>query len=131
MREAAARGLLRRSSDLVIIDGAVMPTGVSIVSSSVAGGMEATSRPRTYRVTMAASQFSGYEGTAVFSPGALGEWMSLILFRTEPQLSAWLRSPQRTEVLPPVRSSLTKDFAVFATTTPLGTTVRTWTGRPR
>jgi uncharacterized protein len=38
---AAPRGLLRLSSDLVIIEGAVMPTGVAIVSSSVSGGMEA------------------------------------------------------------------------------------------
>ena len=126
---AAARGLLRLSSDLVIVDGAVMPTGVSIVSSSVADGMETDFHAAHVRLTLAASQFSGYEGTAVFPPDALGEWMSLIRFRTEPQLSAWLRSPQRTEVLPPVRSSLTKDFAVFATTTPLGTTVRTVNGK--
>jgi uncharacterized protein len=129
VRGAAARGFLRLSSDLVIIEGAVMPTGVAIVSSSVSGGMEADFQAAHIRLTMAASQFSGYEGTAVFSPGALGKWMSLILFRTEPQLSAWLRSPQRTEVLLPVWSSLTKDFSVFATTTPLGTTVRNVDGK--
>jgi hypothetical protein len=55
--------------------------------------------------------------------------MSLILFRTEPQLSAWRRSPQRKEVLLPVRSSLTKDFSVFAKTTPLGTSVRNVDGK--
>ena len=37
--------------------------------------------------------------------------------------------PQRKEVLPPVRSSLTKDFSVFAKTTPLGTTVRNVDGK--
>ena len=129
VRSGAARGFLRLSSDLVIIEGAVMPTGVAIVSSSVSGGMEADFQAAHIRLTMAASQFSGYEGTAVFPPGALGKWMSLIVFRTEPQLSAWLRSPQRTEVLPPVRSHLTKDFSVFATTTPLGTTVRNVDGK--
>jgi hypothetical protein len=55
--------------------------------------------------------------------------MSLIRFRTEPQLSAWLGSPQRQEVLPPVRSSLTQDFSVFAQTTPLGTIVRRVNGK--
>jgi antibiotic biosynthesis monooxygenase (ABM) superfamily enzyme len=44
-------------------------------------------------------------------------------------LSAWLRSPQRKEVLPRVRSSLTKEFSVFAKTTPLGTTVRNVDGK--
>ena len=57
--------------------------------------------------------------------------MSLIRFRTEPQLSAWLRSPQRKEVLPPVRSSLTRDFSVFARTTPFGTTVRNVDGKTK
>jgi uncharacterized protein len=129
VRRGAARGLLRLSSDLVIIDGAVMPTGVAIVSSSVSGGMEADFQASLVKLTMAASRLSGYEGAAVFPPGARGEWRSLIRFRTEPQLSAWLRSPQRTQALPPVRSSLTKDFSVFAKTTPLGTTVRNVNGK--
>ena len=63
VRGAASRGLLRLSSDLVIIEGAVMPTGVAIVSSSVSDGMEADFQAAHIRLTMAASQFSGYEGT--------------------------------------------------------------------
>lgn len=129
VRAAAARGFLRLSSDLVIIEGAVIPTGVAIVSSSVSSGMEADFQAAHIKLTTAASQFSGYEGTAVFPPGAPGKWMSLIRFRTEPQLSAWLRSPQRNEVLPPVRSSLTRDFSVLAQTTPFGTTVRNVDGK--
>jgi uncharacterized protein len=129
--QGAEHGLLRRSSDLVITAGAVMPAGVGIVSSSVSDAMEAEFHAAHGGLTKAASQFAGYEGTAVFPPGASGEWMSLIRFRTEPQLSAWLQSPQRTEVLPPVRSSLTKDFSVFAQTTPLGTTVRDVNGTPQ
>ena len=86
VRSGAARGFLRLCSDLVIIEGAVMPTGVAIVSSSVSGGMEADFQAAHVRLTKAASQFSGYEGTAVFPPGALGKWMSLIVFRTEAQL---------------------------------------------
>jgi uncharacterized protein len=129
VRRGAERGLLRLSSDLVIVDGAVLPTGVGIVASNVSHGMEADFHAAHGRLTTAAAQFSGYEGTAIFPPGTSGEWMSLIRFRTEPQLSAWLGSPQRTEVLPPVRSSLTKDFSVFAQTTPLGTTVRRVNGK--
>ena len=126
---AGARGLLRLTSDLVIVDGAVIASGVAIVSSSVSSGMEADFQAAHVKLTSAASQFPGYEGTAIFRPGAAGKWMSLIRFRTEPQLSAWLRSPQRDEVLPPVRSSLTRDFSVFAQTTPFGTTVRNVDGK--
>ncbi len=129
VRGAAVRGFLRLTSDLVIVDGAVIPTGVAIVSSSVSSGMEADFQAAHVKLTMAASQFPGYEGTAIFRPGALGKWMSLIRFRTEPQLSEWLRSPQRNEVLPPVRSSLKRDFSVFAQTTPFGTTVRNVDGK--
>ena len=131
VRGAAARGFLRLTSDLVIVDGAVIPSGVAIVSSSVSSGMEADFQAAHVKLTMAASQFPGYEGTAIFRPGALGKWNSMIRFRTEPQLSAWLRSPQRNDVLPPVRSSLTRDFAVFAKTTPFGTTVRNVDGKPQ
>ena len=131
VRGGAPPGFLRLSSDLVVVDGAVMPPGVAIVSSSVSGGMEADFQAAHIKLTTAASQFSGYEGTAVFPPGASGEWMSLIRFRTEPQLAAWLKSPQREEVLPPVRSSLTTDFSVFAQTTPFGTTVRNVDGKPK
>ena len=129
VRKGAERGLLRLSSDLVVVDGAVRPSGVGIVSSSVSDGMQADFHAAHGRLTKAASEFSGYEGTAIFPPGPSGEWRSLIRFRTEPQLSAWLESPQRAEVLPPVRSSLTQDFSVFAQTTPLGTTVRTVNGK--
>jgi antibiotic biosynthesis monooxygenase (ABM) superfamily enzyme len=130
VRGAGARGFLRLTSDLVIIEGAVIPAGVAIVASSVSSGMETDFQSAHIKLTAAASQFPGYEGTAIFRPGAAGKWMSLIRFRTEPQLSAWLRSPQRNEVLPPVRSSLTRDFSVFAQTTPFGTTVRNVDGKP-
>jgi uncharacterized protein len=129
--QGAERGLLRLSSDLVIIDGSVLPSGVGIVSSSVSEGMEADFLAAHRGLTKAASEFSGYEGTVVFPPGASDEWRSLIRFRTEPQLSAWLKSSERAEVLPPVRSSLTRDLSVFAQTTPLGTTVRTVNGKTK
>ena len=130
-RDAAARGFLRHSSDLVIIEGAVLPAGVAVVSSSVSEGMETDFQASHIRLTLAASEFSGYEGTAVFQRGEPGDWVSLIRFRTETQLSAWLRSPQREEVLPPVRSSLTRDFSMYARTTPFGTTVRTVDGKTK
>ena len=129
VRDAATRGFQRLSSDLVIVEGAVVHNGVAVVSSSVSEGMEADFHVGHFTLTTAASKFSGYEGTAVFPGEVPGHWVSLIRFRTEPQLSAWLSSPQREQVLPPVRSSLTKDFSVYAQTTPFGTTVRNVDGK--
>src|SRR6202008_1521969 len=54
---AAAPGFLRLTSDLVIVDGAVIPSGVAIVSSSVSSGMEADFQAAHVKLTMAASQF--------------------------------------------------------------------------
>ena len=36
--------------------------------------MEADFQAAHVKLTMAASQFPGYEGTAIFRPGALGKW---------------------------------------------------------
>lgn len=129
VRRGAGRGLLRVCSDLVIVDGAVLPGGVGVVSSRVTPGRETEFLAAHTALTGVASRFSGYEGSAVFPPGPAGEWRSLIRFRTEPQLAAWLQSPQRVAALPPVRSSLVQDFSVFAQTTPWGTTVRRVNGR--
>jgi hypothetical protein len=41
VRRGTERGLLRLSSDLVIVGGAVLSTGVGIVASNVSDGMEA------------------------------------------------------------------------------------------
>ena len=51
MRDGARRGLLRLSSDLVIVDSAVLPTGVGIVSSDVSDGMEADFHAAHERLT--------------------------------------------------------------------------------
>lgn len=73
--------------------------------------------------------FAGYEGTVVVPASAPGEWLSLIRFRTDRQLAAWLGSRQRAEALPSLRSTLEKDFSTMSSTTPLGTTVRTSNGK--
>ena len=53
----------------------------------------------------------------------------MVRFRTGPQLSAWLRSAERTEALSGLRSTLSKDFATVSNTTPFATTVRVEDGR--
>lgn len=129
VRSAAAQGFPRVSSDLVIAEGAVVPAGVAILASDLSSGMETDFQAAHTRLTAAAAGFPGYEGTAIFEPDRVGKWLSLIRFRTEGQLSDWLASPQRQEVLPPVRSTLTRDFSVLAQTTPFGTTVRAVDGK--
>ncbi|HNM95270.1 MAG TPA: antibiotic biosynthesis monooxygenase, partial [Mycobacterium sp.] len=46
-----------------------------------------------------------------------------------PQLSAWLRSPERDAALSGLRLSLSREFSLVSSTTAFGTTVRTENGR--
>jgi uncharacterized protein len=131
LRDGASRGFPSSSSDLVIVEGHSKPSGVAVFRHSVAVGMESEFEAAQVKLAVTSSGFPGYEGTVVSPPVGSGEWLSLIRFRTERQLSDWLKSPQREEALPPLRSSLTKDFSVFAQTTPLGTTVRSVNGKTK
>ena len=76
------------------------------------------------RLARASSKFPGYEGTVLLPPDGGDEWLSMLRFRTPEQLTAWLRSGERDEALPGLRSSLTHGFAAVSSTTPFGTTVR-------
>ena len=50
-------------------------------------------------------------------------------FAPSPQLSAWLRSPERDAALSGLRLSLSREFSLVSSTTAFGTTVRTENGR--
>jgi antibiotic biosynthesis monooxygenase (ABM) superfamily enzyme len=122
-------GYWRQTSDLVIT-AAGAPAGVGEFRHNVKAGSEGEFVSAQVRLARAGSGFPGYEGTALLASGIADERISLVRFRTGGQLSAWLRSPERSAALGDLRSSLSKDFAVVAnTTTPFATTVRTENGQ--
>jgi uncharacterized protein len=129
LAEGASRGIHRASSDLVIIEGELTPPGVAVFRHDVARGKDPEFTAAQGKLTAASRQFTGYEGTVVFPQGASGQWMSLIRFRTERLLSAWMESRQRVEALSPLRSTLTREFSTASQTTPFGTTVRIENGK--
>jgi antibiotic biosynthesis monooxygenase (ABM) superfamily enzyme len=124
-----ARGFWRSTTDLVIVDGSEPPPGVSAFQHSVVTGREADFHSTQAELSEASALFPGYEGTALFPPGAGDEWMSVVRFRTPAQLAEWLHSSQRSAVLGELRSSLAGEFARVSSTTPFATTVRTENGR--
>ncbi len=93
----------------------------------MAAGKEAEFVRIQDRLALASSQFPGYEGTVLLPPDGGDEWVSMLRFRTPEQLAAWLRSSERDEALPGLRSSLT-GFAAVSSTTPFATTVRVQDG---
>jgi antibiotic biosynthesis monooxygenase (ABM) superfamily enzyme len=129
LRDGEARGYWRSSTDVVVIEGQSSPPEISAFRHCVAAGRQADFRTTQVALTEASAKFSGFEGTALFPPQTGGEWLSLVRFRTPGQLSRWLQSGERAEVLGELRSSLTNEFAPLSSTTPFATTVRTENGR--
>ncbi|SCX22450.1 antibiotic biosynthesis monooxygenase [Mycolicibacterium fluoranthenivorans] len=124
LRAGRSCGVHQASSDLVVVEGQLTPPGIAVFRHRVSAGRETDFITAQSDLTEASSRFSGYEGTVVFPAGAGEQWMTLIRFRTERLLSGWLKSPQRLDALPSLRSALDDDFSTFSHTTPLGTTVR-------
>lgn len=129
LRDGAATGFLRATTDLVIVEGEQPPPGLSLFRHPVAAGRDAEFTAAQGALTEASSAFAGYEGTVVFPPGVGGEWTSIIRFRTPRLLSAWLKSGERRAGLTGLRSTLKRDFSTASETTPFGTTVRIEDGR--
>lgn len=130
LRDGAVRGFHRAATDLVVIDGELPPAGLAVFRHPVAAGREADFAQAQGELTEVSSLFAGYEGTVVFPPGSTGEWTSMIRFRTERLLSAWLKSSERLASLPGLRSTLAREFSSSTSeTTPFGTTVRIEDGK--
>ncbi|MFE7743735.1 antibiotic biosynthesis monooxygenase [Nocardia sp. NPDC057455] len=130
LSDGASLGFYCKSSDLIIVEGESPPPGIGVFRHSVARDKEAEFEATEERLVAVSSEFPGFEGAALFPSGG-GRWFSVLRFRTERQLSEWMRSDERTAALPDLRSKLTEDFTVEAHTTPFGSTVRTVDGETR
>jgi antibiotic biosynthesis monooxygenase (ABM) superfamily enzyme len=129
IRDGEARGVLRATSDLVIgADGSV-PSGTGLFRHTVAPGREADFVAAESRLAAASEKFPGFERVCTFAPGADGESISLLRFRTDNQLMAWLSSDERMNALGGLRSSLTHEFSLVSSTTAFGAMIRTENGR--
>lgn len=130
LQTGAARGFLRSSGDIVIV-GADVPEALSVFMHSVSPGKEADFIAAQCALSVETGRAPGSEGTVVFPPGAVGEWRSVLRFRTGRQLTAWLNSHEREAALPALRAHLTSDFSELPRSAAFGSTVRTDHGRTR
>ncbi|WP_159844601.1 antibiotic biosynthesis monooxygenase [Nocardia sp. CY41] len=130
LSDGAALGFHCKSSDLIFVEGESPPPGIGVFRHSVAHDKEAEFEATEARLVAVSSKFPGFEGAALF-PSDGGRWFSVLRFRTERQLSEWLRSDERAAALPELRAKLTEDFTMDAHTTPFGSTVRTVGGETR
>ncbi|AFM15240.1 hypothetical protein Mycch_0420 [Mycolicibacterium chubuense NBB4] len=129
LRRGQQRGFWRSSGDVLLADDGPMTLGVGAFRHAVTVGGEEEFLRMQVRLARAAAGQPGYEGTIVLPADPRGESLSLVRFRTERQLEAWMRSAARTEALSGLRATLRKDFSAVSNTTPFATTVRTEDGR--
>lgn len=138
--EGVACGVRAMTSDLVLVKG-VPPPGIGVYDHLVAAGRHTEFLRTQHLLIAASSKFSGYESALLLRevPGVGGDaagrepsrWKSVLRFRTEPQLAAWMVSAKRAAVLPELRAELTEDFTETVRSTPFGTIVRTENGQTR
>jgi antibiotic biosynthesis monooxygenase (ABM) superfamily enzyme len=129
----AGRGFPRISTDIVLSDGALPPTGLGVFRHTVAAGRDTEFIALQSDLVELSSGFSGFEGGTLLAPGTTAptEWLSILRFRTDHQLQAWLNSTERQDALPQLRSQLTEDFSVMTHSTPFGSILRIQDGTTR
>lgn len=125
-------GVRAKSSDLVLVEDAAPPPGIGVYDHTVVAGRQDEFMRTQHLLIAESSRFSGYESALLLcSTADATRWQSVLRFRTEPQLAAWMRSEQRAAVLPALREELAEDFTESVRSTPFGTILRTENGQTR
>ncbi len=127
-----ARGLHRKSADLIMFDDRPPGTGISFFTHMVGAGRETSFIDAQARLVALSATFSGFEGVALLRPGKESDqWLSVLRFRTDEQLSAWMNSATRRSALPELRAQLTHNFSTITRSTPFGSILRVQDGSTR
>ncbi|MFE4502863.1 antibiotic biosynthesis monooxygenase [Rhodococcus sp. NPDC056743] len=125
-------GVRAKSSDLVLVEDAAPPPGIGVYDHTVVAGRQDEFLRTQHLLIAESSRFSGYESALLLcSTADATRWQSVLRFRTEPQLAAWMKSEQRAAVLPALREELAEDFTESVRSTPFGTILRTENGQTR
>ena len=125
-------GVRAKSSDLVLVEDAAPPPGIGVYDHTVVAGRQDEFLRTQHLLIAESSRFSGYESALLLcSTADATRWQSVLRFRTEPQLAAWMHSEQRAAVLPALREELAEDFTESVRSTPFGTILRTENGQTR
>lgn len=131
---ANTEGVLRKSLDLLIIEGHRLPPGTAVFRHDVIVGRADDFVAAQRKLAMSTAQYPGYTGTVLLPPApeaGIEQWTSILCFRTDDQLAAWSRSDERARRLDQLRTHLTKDFDTLSVDAPFGSILRFDHGRPR
>lgn len=123
--DAARRdGVLRSRAEVLVATGEAPPPGVALFDHPVRTGGDAAFLATQRALLDRAERFAGHDGAVLVAPDDEVGWTSVVLFRTDEQLAAWLGSAERDEVLPGLRRTLAgRDFHAVTRSAGFGSVV--------
>ena len=131
---ANAEGVLRKSSDLLIVDGHRLPPGTAVFRHDVIESQTAGFIVTERQLATSCAGYPGFSSLVLLAPvlaAGIEQWTSVLSFRTDDQLATWLRSDERANRLSQLRPHLTKDFETLSVDAPFASILRIDDGRPK
>jgi uncharacterized protein len=127
-------GALRKSSDLLIVEGYRLPPGTAVFGHDVDAAHTVNFIAAENDVVASCAYFPGFRWIVLLPPPPQAEttrWTAIVSFRTDEQLAAWCSSDERAQRLAELRMHLTRDSQTLSVETPFGSILRIDHGTPR
>jgi uncharacterized protein len=136
IRVGRGQGAHRAATEMVLRGKEPPGGGTGAIEHLVEAGHEDEFVAAQQRLVQLSASFPGFDGAAVVPTGDVDEngrtrWWSVLRFRTPSELDGWMRSAERAEALPALRSALGEDFTDLSASTPFGSIVRVHDGQAR
>lgn len=134
LSDADNGGALRKSSDLLIVEGHRLPPGTAAFGHDVDAARAPYFITAEQDLLASCAYFPGFRSIVLLPPApeaATTRWIAIVSFHTDEQLVAWCSSDERTHRLAELRMHLTKDSETLSVDAPFGSIVRIDHGAPR
>lgn len=134
LADGGGSGVLRASADLLIVDGHRLPPGTAAFRHDVIDTETIDFVATQMQIVNATAEFPGYVATVLLPPApdaGIRAWTSILIFRTDDQLTAWATSDERVRHVSQLRTHLRRDFDTLSVDAPFASILRIDHGRPR
>ncbi len=133
LSEGNTDGVMRKSSDLLIIEGHRLPPGTAAFLYDVIDSATAEFVAAVTQLVTSTAKFPGYVGTVLLPPAPeadIHEWTAILMFRSDDQLATWVTSDERARRIAQLRMHLRKDFDIMSVDARFASILRIDHGRP-
>jgi len=120
-------GALRKSSDLLIVEGHRLPPGTAAFGHDVDAARAAHFITAEQDLVASCAYLPGFRSVVLLPPApeaATTRWIAIVSFHTDEQLVAWCSSDERARRLAELRMHLTNDSETLSVDAPFGSILR-------